>query len=92
MTNGLSSQQAKILTMILNLAFVVLIGCVSYLFVNQSQIAVKQAEMAEKYVLIDQYRVDAVRSEATVRRLEAKFEAFADRIDGKLDKIIMRQN
>jgi Tfp pilus assembly protein PilO len=92
MTNGLSSQQAKILTMILNLAFVVLIGCVSYLFVNQSQIAVKQAEMAEKYVLVDQYRVDARRSEATVCRLEAKFEAFANRMDAKLDKIIMKQD
>jgi hypothetical protein len=92
MTNGLSSQQAKILTMILNLAVVVLIGCVSYLFVNQSQIAVKQAEMAEKYVLVDQYRVDARRSEATVCRLEAKFEAFANRMDAKLDKIIMKQD
>jgi hypothetical protein len=92
MTNGLSSQQAKILSMVLNFAVLILIGCVSYLFVNQSQMAVKQAEMAEKYVMVEQYRIDARRSEATVCRLEAKFEDFANRMDVKLDKIIMRQN
>lgn len=91
MTNGLSAQQAKILSIILNSAILILIACVSYLFVNQSQMAVKQAEMAEKYVLIEQYRVDAKRSEATVCRLEAKFEQFANRMDTKLDKIIMQQ-
>jgi hypothetical protein len=92
MTNGLSSQQAKILSMALNFAVLILIGCVSYLFINQSEMAVKQAEMAEKYVLVEQYRVDSKRSEATVYRLEAKFEVFANRMDAKLDKIIMRQN
>lgn len=92
MTNGLSSQQAKILSMVLNFAVLILIGCVSYLFVNQSQMAVRQAEMAEKYVLIDQYRIDTRRSDETVCRLEAKFESFANRMDSKLDKIIMQQD
>lgn len=91
MTNGLSSAQAKVLTILLNAAVIILIGATSYLFVNQSEMAVKQAEMAEKFVLISQYRVDSERAEAAACRLEAKFEAFANRIDTKLDKLIMRQ-
>jgi hypothetical protein len=86
-----SSLQAQILIILLGTALTILISAVSYLYVNQSKIAVKQAEMAEKYVLVSQYRVDVQRSESTVCRLEAKFEQFANRIDGKLDKIIMQQ-
>jgi hypothetical protein len=91
MTNGLNGTQVRVLTILYNAAVIILIGAVSYLFVNQSQIAVKQAEMAEKFVTVSQYRVDAKRSEDTVCRLEQKFEIFANRIDGKLDRIIMRQ-
>jgi len=91
MTNGLSSAQAKILTIILNAAIVILIGATSYLFVNQSQLAVKQAEMAEKFVMVSQYRVDTQRAESTVCRLEAKFEVFEQKVDRKLDAILQYQ-
>ena len=91
MTDGLSSLQARILTIALNTAVLILIGTTSYLYVKQADMAVKQAEMAEKFVLISQYRVDTRRSEAVACRLEAKFEAFANRVDTKIDKLIMRQ-
>ncbi len=90
MTNGLSTAQAKVFSILINTALIILIGATSYLFVNQSRLAEQQAGMSEKFVMIDQYRLDTKKADDVVCRLEAKFDTFAHRIDGKLDRIIMQ--
>ena len=84
MTNGLSEFQAKMLTIIINLALLILIGVVSYLYVDQ-------ANIRREYVPLEQYRIDTSRRDKDFCEMKEQFRAMGIRINEKLDKIIMMQ-
>lgn len=84
MTDGLGKTQTQVLTWLVYLLITFLTICSGYFFIELGQIK-------KEYVTMEQYRVDEKQVNDTMCRLEAKIDQFANRIDNKLDKIILRQ-
>jgi len=83
MTDGLTGTQTKILTWVIYALMTILSIATAYLIVEQ-------AKMSEKYVRLERYQADTKRIEDSACRLEEKLENFANRVDDKLDVLILR--
>jgi len=82
MTNGLNNESVKILTWVVYALILILTGATSYLMVAQAQ-------MSDKYVRLERYQSDTQRIESSACRLESKFDIFSDRLEGKIDRLML---
>jgi hypothetical protein len=83
-TNGLNKTAVQILTWAVYALMALVSMATFYLIVEQSK-------MPDKYVRLERYQADTERAEATVCRLEAKFEVFEEKVDRKLDALLQYQ-
>ena len=83
MVTGLNDEAVRILTWVVYALILVLSGATSYLLVSHAQ-------MSDKYVRLERYQSDTRRIESAACRLESKFDSFSDRVEGKIDELMVR--